>query len=120
MALSAWAVLVSLHSVPLAGLAVGVLLISTASFWLPTRYVIDDDGVSVSRISGYHRRRWRDLRRYSFGSRTVLLSPFAKPHRLDRFRGVVILLDGAPIDALRALFATRLDGPRQTSQLQKP
>jgi hypothetical protein len=113
MALTSWAVLVSLHSVPLAGLAVGVLFVSTSSFWLPTRYLLDAQGVSLSRIGGSSRRMWRDLRRYSFGPRTLLLSPFAKSHRLDRFRGVVLLLDGAPINAVRALMEIRFDGPNR-------
>jgi hypothetical protein len=106
-ATTAWAVLISLQSILLAALAVVVLTVATASFWLPTHYVIDDAGVSVARIGRFQRRSWQRLRTYSFGSNVVLLSPFTKPHLLDRFRGVVLLLDGAPVDALRASLAQR-------------
>jgi hypothetical protein len=102
MALTAWAVLVSLHSALLAALSIVILLLATAAFWLPTKHIVDENGVSQRRAGRTQFRKWQDLRRYSFGSRTVLLSPFAKTNWLDRYRGVVLLLDGAPIDALRA------------------
>lgn len=105
--LSAWAVLVTLGSPLLAGLAVVILLVSVAPFWLPTHYQIDDEGVEARRLWTTRRRSWADLRRAQIGPGAALVSPFARPTWMDRHRGVLLYFDGLArredaVEAIRA------------------
>jgi hypothetical protein len=105
---SAWAVLVSLRSPYLAVLAAVLLLVSVASFLLPTRYRIGDDGVEERRFGRHRFRAWSELRRIQIGPGAVLVSPFARKHYLDRYRGIVLSLDGAPRDQVIAALRARI------------
>ncbi len=92
--LSSWAVLITLGSPMLAGLGAVILMISVSPFWLPTHYVIDDDGVEARRAWTTKRRSWSDLRRAQIGPGAALVSPFARPTWMDRHRGVLLYFDG--------------------------
>ena len=93
--LFAGAVLATLQSVFLAVLAIVVLVISVSGFLLPTRYELTRDAVIERRMFFTRQRRWQDLRRVQVGTGAALVSPFAKPNFLDRYRGMVLSLDGA-------------------------
>ncbi|MCA9677135.1 MAG: hypothetical protein H6709_05340 [Kofleriaceae bacterium] len=111
---SAWAVLVTLGSALLAGLAVLILTVSVAPFLFPTRYRLDDDGVEERRPWGRKRRAWRDLRRVQVGPGAALVSPFARKSFLDRQRGVLVYFDGldaAGRDRVIALLRARIGAP---------
>lgn len=71
----------------------GALLafLSTPAFWLPTTYVLDEDGVEVRRLMYRMRRPWSHFARYETFDGGVFLSPFPKPSRLDPFRGLTLL-----------------------------
>ena len=74
-----------------------VLLLSTAGFWFPTRYDVDEHGVGWRRLGGGRRRAWSDLRRCAvFGGPDggILLSPFVRPGVLDRIRGIELRWSG--------------------------
>jgi len=106
--LSAWAVLVTLEAPWLAALAVVMIAAAVAPFWLPTRYQIDDAGIEERRWPRRRRRAWAELRRVDVGPRALLVSPFARPSWLDRYRGMVVMFDGgdraAIVAAVRARF----------------
>lgn len=106
--MSSWAVLATLGSALLAALAAVFLLASVAPFLLPTRYVLDDDGVEERRGWTRKRRAWGDLRRVEVGPGAALVSPFAVRSWLDRHRGVVLYLDGADRDAVVATLRARV------------
>jgi hypothetical protein len=88
-------VISSLESFFLAALAAVVLVIAVAPFLLPTRYTLDDEGVEERRMLRRRTRRWADLRRVQIGPEAALVSPFAAPNRLDRYRGLIVMFDGA-------------------------
>jgi len=111
--LTAWAVLESLRSPYLALLAVALLVASVASFLVPTHYRLDDDGVEERRLGQRKFRRWSDLRRVEVGTRAALVSPFARRHWLDRFRGIVVQLDGADREAVIACLRARIAAPAE-------
>lgn len=104
--LSAWAIMVTLEAPYLALVGAVLLLVSVAPFWMPTRYRLDDDGIELRRWPRTRRRPWAELRRAQIGASAALVSPFAEPNRLDRFRGLVLYFDGgdraAIVAALRA------------------
>ncbi len=109
---SMWAVLVTLDSPLLSGLAGVILLVSVAPFLVPTHYLVDDDGVEARRLWTRRRRGWTDLRRVQVGRGAALVSPFARPSWLDRHRGVLLSFDGLDdagrgrvVDELRARVA---------------
>jgi hypothetical protein len=110
--LTAGAVIGSLQSLYLGVLALVLLWVSVAPFLLPTHYVVSDLGVEERR--GWRRRfrPWTGLRRVDIGRDAALLSPLARPSWLDRYRGLVLLFDGADRDLVVKLIAQKLPGPR--------
>lgn len=112
--LSTGAVLASLESFFLAALAAVFLLVSVATFLLPTRYTLTDEGVIERRFGRRRERRWRDLRRVQVGSGAALVSPFLRQHFLDRYRGLVILLDGADRQAVVDILQSKVSSGRES------
>ena len=88
-----------------AGLAAFVLVASLSSFFFPTRYSLDSDGVRVINFIYRRKRSWtefRDLRRQE-GRVKLLTLPYDS--RLDNYRGMLLILpeDSEPVLAfLRA------------------
>jgi hypothetical protein len=103
---SAWAVMVGLHSAFLAALAAVILLISVSPFLVPTHYRLGDDGVEERRLGRRRFRAWSELRRVQVGRGAALVSPFARKHWLERYRGLLLYLDGADRDAVIAALRT--------------
>ncbi len=101
-------VLTSFESLPLALLAGAVLAIAVAPFLLPTRYVVTDEAIEVARGLRRVRRRFADLRRVEIGDELAVLSPFPTPRRLDRFRALVVFLDGADRERVAAILRARV------------
>ena len=68
-----------------------ILVLSTLSFFLPTRVTLSSKGVVVA-MPGFRRRRtWASLRRWEKDRAGVLLSPFLRPHPvLDWRRGLFL------------------------------
>lgn len=108
--LTAGAVLGSLESVLLTVLAVVFLLVSTAAFLFPTRYTLTEQGVSERRLWRHRARRWDELRRLQVGPGAVLVSPFARPGWLERYRGIILMLDGADRQQVLGIVRERLAG----------
>jgi hypothetical protein len=111
--LSTGAVLASLESFFLAALAAVFLLASVATFLLPTRYTLTDEGVVERRFGRRRERHWKDLRRLQVGPGAALVSPFGRRHLLERYRGLVILLDGADRDAVIDILRAKVCGGAQ-------
>jgi len=80
-----------------------LLLGSLTSFYFPTTYLLDDVGLTVRHLGTTRRREWNGVRRIELGRTKALLSSFAAPRALDRFRAVVVALDGAPPEAREQL-----------------
>ena len=72
-----------------------LLLATTASFYTPTKYKITDTYIEIKRPLYTQRREFSTLRRVVPDKNGVLLSPFSGPSRLDAFRGLYLLLEGA-------------------------
>jgi hypothetical protein len=105
---TAYAVLVGLESALLAALSAVFIVASIAPFLVPTRYRLDGDQLSERRLFVHRSRRWSELRRVEVGEAAALVSPYARPRWLDRYRAITVILpvpgDGADRDAVvRAL-----------------
>jgi hypothetical protein len=105
---SSYAVLVGFESAFLAVLAIVILTISVAPFLAPTRYRIDGAGVSEARLGRKRFRAWADLRRLQIGKGAALVTPFARPSWMDRYRGILLYLDGADRDRVVAMLRARI------------
>ncbi|HLU68568.1 MAG TPA: hypothetical protein VKZ63_19940 [Kofleriaceae bacterium] len=109
--LTAGAVLLSFESLFMTALAVVIVVVSVSPFLFPTHYRLSDAGVEERRLGVRRARRWQDLRRVQVGPRAALVSPFARPSWMDRYRGVILLLDGADRDAVIAELRRRIAPP---------
>ncbi len=106
------AVLASLHSVLFTVLAAVVLTISVAPFLFPTHYELTEDGVSECRLGRTRSRPWSELRSAQIGPAAVLLSPFARRSYLERYRGLMLYLDGSDRAAVLEIVRGKLDATR--------
>lgn len=107
---TAWVVLVTLESVWLAVLAAAILVVAVARFLFPTRYRLADDGVHEHALFRHRFRAWHELRRVQVGPGAALVSPFARPSWMDRYRGIILYLDGADREAVLAALRERIPG----------
>jgi len=108
IALTAWAVLVGLRSPWLAACAAVMLVVAIAPFLLPTHYRLDADGIAERRLFVTRSRRWSELKRVELGRAAALVSPYAQPRWLDRYRGLVLYLDGADRDGVVRVLRERI------------
>lgn len=79
-----------MHSWLWAGLAFILLFSSEFPFFLKTRYVFDDQGVTMRRGGANISRKWEQINSCYPDKNGVLLSPFAKPTWLENFRGIYL------------------------------
>jgi hypothetical protein len=83
-------VYVTTSSLLLTGLAVIIMLGSLSSFFFPTNYELDQKKVRIRFFFTKREREWSAFRSFYVDKNGVLLSPFAKPSRLENFRGVYV------------------------------
>jgi hypothetical protein len=87
----AGAVFFALNSRLYAGLCFVTLIIAVSPYYLPTRYLLDADGVSVHSLLGDRRKPWSSFRAaFPDGRKGVLLSPVAQDGVLARTRGIYL------------------------------
>jgi len=92
----------------LTGVAAVVLALSVAPFYLPTRYRIADDKVSIRSTFGRKEKSLKLYRRLVADRYGALLSPFDRPSRLDRFHGLNLRFDSADRDRVLEFLGRRL------------
>ena len=75
---------------------IAVLLVwgQVAGFFLPTRFAVTGDGVSVRGLVTRREKGWAEFRSYHADREGLLLSPFLERSRLERFRGVSLQFHG--------------------------
>jgi hypothetical protein len=95
-----------------AGLMAALLLfVLLGPYFLPTRYRVSESGVE-KRFPLFNRSRsWDAYKRYAVLKDGVFLGTFAKPSRLDSFRGDFLRFAGG-IDRERVLDLVRAHVPR--------
>lgn len=81
-------VLVAYGSLTWAVLSAVVLVATLNRFFLPTRFAIDDEGITARHPLGRQRFLWREVRRFVHDRRGGYLSTSRRASRLDAFRGM--------------------------------
>ena len=100
----------SLGEPPLVRLILALAVLGTLSPGLsPARCRVDDDGIQMRGPFGIARRRWSELRRVATRPAGLLLSPYAQPHWLDPYRGLLLPMPARGRDGLLAELRGRLD-----------
>ena len=103
-------VIASLGQPPLVRLVLGLAVLGTLSPVLsPARCRVDEDGIQMRGPFGTARRRWSELRRVSARPAGVLLSPYARPHWLDPYRGLLLPMPAQGRENLLAALRGRLE-----------
>jgi hypothetical protein len=75
-------------------LAAAMLTLALARYFFPTRFVLDEAGVSCRMLGSTGRLAWSQVRRVVVQRAGVFLSPLPRPSRLDSFRGVFLRFAG--------------------------
>ena len=80
--------------------SVALLFISLRGFFLPTRYRLDSEGVTVKEPLFTRNKPWSDLKSLHVDRHGVLVSPFSFSTRLENFRGLYLRFAGNRDDVL--------------------
>ena len=107
-----FAVRVAFGSIGWSLLALVLLSLSVARFYLPTRYVLSAQGARMEGPFGTVEREWSAFRSWFAGTDGVLLSPLTKPTRLAFTRGIFLPFDDHRDEVLAAVEAFL--GPRSS------
>jgi hypothetical protein len=103
-------VVATLVEPPLVRVVLGLAVLGTLSPALsPARCRVDENGIETRGPFGVARRRWSELRRVSPRPAGVLVSPYARPHWLDPYRGVLLPMPARGREGLLAALRGRLE-----------
>ncbi|UCD17974.1 MAG: hypothetical protein JSV44_03455 [Candidatus Zixiibacteriota bacterium] len=78
------------YSVLFTILAFLIMTGSLAAFFFPTRYTLTEKEIFVKTATQNLHKKWSQYRTYYPDRNGILLSPFARPSRLENFRGLYI------------------------------
>ena len=96
------------RSLFMAALAVVILFGSLAGFYTRTRYALYEDYLVVATPIHSQKKEWSLFRSFYPDRNGVLLSPFARPTRLENFRGLYIKFAGNK-DRVMAIVRSKID-----------
>lgn len=94
MVIAAWAAAMVMGNLWWGLTGLGLLFLSMWSYFLPVRFTMDETGIRKKSVFGEEVRRWHEVRSIASDRFGVLLSPFPKPSRLARFRGLSVQFSG--------------------------
>ena len=96
-----------------------VLVFSLNRYFFPSRFSLDDDGLTARYLLRTQRMRWRDVRRFTSDARGGYLSTRSIASRLDAYRGLHIIFGRhrqAAIERIKAMIEVQVDrDPRVTT-----
>ena len=108
------AVYLSFQSITVTILSAVCLVCSLYRYFVPARYEFYNDRLVVVSFSRRSMKLWSDFRSFYADRNGVLLSPFARPSRLENFRGVYVRFGRGKRDEILD-FIRRMVHPNSTS-----
>ncbi|MBL1217625.1 MAG: hypothetical protein D8M59_09030 [Planctomycetes bacterium] len=100
-----------------AGLAVAVQILALYRYFFPSRFEIDEKGISARYLIGRQRHLWSHIRRFHHDGQGVYLSTRAHRSRWDAFRGMHVLY-GTRQDDVLALIRDYMAASRNEASAQ--
>jgi len=82
------------YSVLFTVLSFVIMLGSLAAFFFPTHYRLSEEEIIVKTTTQNLHKKWSQYRTFYPDKNGVLLSPFARPSRLENFRGIYLRYAG--------------------------
>lgn len=86
-------------------LAFVLLVLSLQRFFFPSRFTIDEQGVTARYLLGTKSYGWSEIRRFCHDCHGVHLSTRGRPSRLDGYRGMQLLFGPSRDEVLRRIRA---------------
>jgi len=74
-------------------LALVVLFMSLAKFYLPTKYKLTEKYIIVKTTTQTIKKEWSMFRSFYPDKNGLLLSPFVRPTRMENFRGMYLIFN---------------------------
>ena len=71
-------------------IAAFILALGLREYFLPLRYTVNEEGLSVRYLLWVRKRPWDEVRRVVVSRHGVFLSPFPGPSRLESYRGLYL------------------------------
>lgn len=97
------------RSAPVVVLSALFLIGSLYKYFLPFRYQCETDRLIVTACCYRLERPWATFRSSYVDANGILLSPFAKPTRLENFRGVYVRFGTQPAESVVDFIRARLE-----------
>lgn len=97
------------RSAPVVVLSALFLVGSLYKYFLPFRYQCKTDRIIVTACCYRLERPWATFRSSYVDANGILLSPFAKPTRLENFRGVYVRFGTQPAESVVDFIRARLE-----------
>jgi hypothetical protein len=99
----------SFHEPVLTVFSAVVLGLSVAPFYLPAHGTMAKETITIRSVFGTTEKRWDLYRRYEADRHGVLLSPFDRRSRLDRFHGLNLRYDAPDRDRILDFVRRRIE-----------
>jgi cell division protein FtsW (lipid II flippase) len=115
----AMAVFYGTDSRAFAVLALVVLLMSLAKFYMPTSFKFTPTKVYVKTTTQTLAKDWSQYRTFYADRNGVLLSPFAGPSRLENFRGLYLMFE-ANRDQVLEIVKSRIGTTTPAQRIDSP
>lgn len=97
------AIYVGMGSVAWSLLAVVVLVLALNRFYFPSRFEIDQDGISARYLLSRDRYEWASVRRFLWDARGAYLSTRRKSSWLDAYRGLTVLFGNHQAEIMKLI-----------------
>ncbi len=81
-------------------------------YWLPTYYSLDEEGIKIKGIILEKVKKWEEFRSYYEDKNGVFLSPFAKPTRLENYRGIYVRFNNNSNEVIDFI-STKVEKPKK-------
>ena len=100
-------------------LALLVMFASLAKFYFPTKYRMTDEKISIKTSTQTLHKNWEIYRSFYPDKKGVLLSPFARPTRMENFRGLYIMFANNREEVINFVKAHIVSNPLEETEGDK-
>lgn len=70
-----------------------ILIFSLSSFFFPTYYTLEEDGIRVKTLMTANKYPWSSFRKYIQKGKAIHLSPFIKSNFMESYRSISLFCD---------------------------